>query len=68
MNIVRESKAAFELKLSFQWCIYPVFHASLLDSYQRNSIKERKQTAAAPPKIINGELEYEVEDVLDFKI
>jgi len=33
VNVVGESKAAFELKLPSHWRIHPVFHASLLDPY-----------------------------------
>ena len=68
MKVVKESKAAFELKLQPQWRIHPVFHASLLDPYWRNKIEGRKQLVLPLPEIIKGELEYEVEEILDPKI
>ena len=66
--MVGESKAAFELKLPLHWRIHPVFHASLLDPYRANKIEGRKQQAVSPPDIVNGEVEYEVEDILDSRI
>jgi len=68
IDVVGESKAAFELKLPNHWRIHPVFHASLLDPYQVNEIEGRKQTTPPPPEIMNGELKYEVEAVLDSRI
>jgi len=68
VNVVGESKAAFELKLPNHWRIHPIFHASLLDRYRANKIEGRKQTTPPPPGIMNGELEYEVEAVLDSRI
>ena len=68
VDVVGKSKAAFELKLPNHWRIHPVFHASLLDPYRVNKIEGRKQTTPPPPEIVNGELEYEVEAVLDSRI
>ena len=68
VDVVGKSKAAFELKLPNHWRIHPVFHASLLDPYRVNKIEGRKQTTPPPPKIMNRELEYEVEAVLDSRI
>jgi len=68
VGAVGESKAAFELKLPNHWRIYPVFHAALLDPYRANKIEGRKQTTLPPLEIVNRELEYEVEDVLDSRI
>ena len=57
----------FKLKLPEQWkqkCLHPMFHASLLTPY-----KETEEHGAnflePPPDIIEGEEEYEVEQVLD---
>ena len=66
--VIGESKAAFELKLPPHWRIHPVFHASLLDPYRANKIRGREQPSPAPPEIVNGELEYEVETILDSRI
>jgi len=68
MDVVGESKAAFELKLLLHWRIHPVFHASLLDSYQTNKIGGREQLLPMLPEIMNRELKYEVEAVLDSRI
>ena len=67
-EVVGESKVAFKLKLLPQWHIHPVFHASLLNPYQRNKIEGRRQLNPPPPEIVNGELQYEVETILDSKI
>jgi len=68
VKVVRESKTAFKLKLPSQQRIYPVFHVSSLNPYQRNKIEGRKQIASVPPETINRELEYKVETILDSKI
>jgi len=65
---VGESKAAFELKLPNHWRIHPIFHASLLDPYWANKIEGRRQTTPPPLGIVNGEVKYEVEAVLDSRI
>jgi len=57
---MKESKVELELKLSPQWHIYPVFHALLLDLYQRNRVEGKNCIAPTPLEIINGELEYKV--------
>ena len=68
MDVVGESKTAFKLKLSLHWRIHPIFHASLLDAYQENKIGAREQTRPTLPEIVNGELEYEVEAILDLRV
>ena len=68
VDVVGESKAAFKLKLPPHWHIHPVFHVSILDPYRANKIEGREQLAMPPPEIVNGELEYEVETILDSKI
>ena len=68
IKIVGDSKAAFELELPPQWRIHPVFHVSLLDLYRPNSIEGRRQPTPPPPEVVDGELEYEVSEVLDSKI
>jgi len=68
VKAVGDSKAAFELELPSQWRIHPVFHVSLLDPYRPNSIEERRQATPRPLEILDGDLEYEVSEVLDSKI
>jgi hypothetical protein len=60
---------AFHLELPLQWKqkkIHPVFHASLLLPY-----KEMEEHGAnfpeLPPDLVEGEGEYEVEQVLDLR-
>src|ERR1700686_2536086 len=48
-------------------CIHPVFHVSLLEQYCLNVLPGRTQPPP-PPEEIEGELEYEVEKVLDSKM
>src|ERR1700686_3908514 len=48
-------------------CIHPVFHVSLLEQYCPNVLPGRTQPPP-PPEEIEGELEYEVEKVLDSKV
>ncbi|SGY12183.1 BQ5605_C011g06416 [Microbotryum silenes-dioicae] len=43
----------------------PVFHVSLLEPYQANSLASRCSNPPPPPEIINGEEEYQVEQILD---
>ncbi len=48
--------------------IHPVFHISLLEPYKQSNIPGRTQEPPPPLVIINDELEYEVEEMLDYKI
>jgi hypothetical protein len=47
--------------------IHPVYHVSMLESAPLNSIPNRIQEPP-PPVEIQGELEYEIESILDSKI
>ena len=54
---------AFRLKLPKYWKrLHSVFHVSLLDPYHQSSIPGRKQSPP-PPEIIDGEEEWEIENV-----
>jgi Chromo (CHRromatin Organisation MOdifier) domain len=44
------------------------WHGSLLDPYHPNEIEGRKVLVPEPPEIVEGEPEYEVNEVLDSKI
>jgi len=68
VDVIGESKAAFKLRLPPHWHIHSIFHASLLDPYWANKIGGREQPLPKPPEIVNGELEYEVDAVLDSRI
>src|SRR5271167_144449 len=67
LKVVGESKLAFKLELPPQMRIHPVFHAKLLEPYKASTLAGR--TTPAPPSIlVENELEYVVEEVLDSKI
>jgi hypothetical protein len=55
------------LKLPLQWKqkkIHPVFHASLLSPYKETEV-HGANFPEPPPDLVEGEEEYEVEQVLD---
>jgi hypothetical protein len=62
MNIV-----AFQFKLPNSMKIHPMFHVSLLEPYYASTIPGITHKAT-PSIIINGEQEYEVEEILDLRI
>src|SRR5437879_2574283 len=47
--------------------IHPVFHVSLLERYLESEIPGRTQSPP-PPVIVDNEVEYEVEEILDSKL
>ena len=57
---------AFELELPETYRIHNVFHASLLTPYVENEFANRTPPPPAPVEI-DGELEYEVEEVIKVK-
>jgi len=57
---------AYRLKLPSSMKIHPVFHVSLLDAYKPSTIPNRIQDPP-PPVVVDDELEWEVEEVLDSK-
>jgi hypothetical protein len=68
LQVVGESKLAFKLELPPRMRIHSVFHVSLLEPYRENTIEGRIQPPPPPPDEIDGELEYEVKEILDSKI
>jgi hypothetical protein len=54
---------AYELKMNPGWCVYPVFHVSLLEPY-----RESGRVQPPPPPIkMEGALKYEVELILEHR-
>jgi hypothetical protein len=58
---------AFQLKLLHYMKIHTVFHVSLLEPYHAYTIL---RWILEPPSLIevNGEQEYEIEEILNFKL
>ena len=57
------SPVNYHLELPMQWTIHPVFHIDLLTPYQEMPIHSANYLHP-PPDLIDGEEEYEVEQVL----
>jgi hypothetical protein len=66
-EVVGTGQLAYRLRLPSQLRIHPVFHVSLLEPYRENQLPGRRQEPA-PPVEVEGELEYEVKEVLDSKM
>ena len=64
---VGDAGMAYRLELPGQMRIHPVFHVSLLEPYVESGIRGRKQEPPLPVEV-EGELEYEVERVLDSRV
>ena len=57
------SPITYQLELPPQWKIHDVFHADLLTPYRETELHGPNFTKP-PPDLINGEEEYEIEEVL----
>ena len=58
------SPITYQLDLPIQWKIHDVFHIDLLTPYQETDF-HGPNFAQPPPDLINGEEEYEVEQILN---
>lgn len=59
----RVGKVAYELIIPQRWRIHDVFHVSLLEPYHKDGIYQ----PPPPAELLAGELEYEVEAILEHK-
>ena len=64
------SPTSYKLALPDTMKIHPVFHVSLLKAYKENPEKEfpNRVVQLLPSLVVNDELEYEVEKILDKRI
>jgi Chromo (CHRromatin Organisation MOdifier) domain len=67
LECVGESKLAYKLDLPATMRIHPVFLGSLLTPYHASAIPGHTQPPP-PPIEVEGQQEYEVEEILDSKI
>jgi hypothetical protein len=58
------SPVVFQLMLPSQWRIHNVFHASLLMPYKEME-EHGENFAQLPPELIEGQEEYEVEQIIN---
>ena len=60
------SSLSYQLEILKSWKIHPVFHTSLLTPCRENDI-HGPNYPKPPPDLINGEEEYEVEQILKYQ-
>ena len=67
--IKKEGKSAYRLRLPITWKkIHPVFNESLLTPFVPAKFPSQKKPDPPPPIIVEGEEEYEVEELMDSKV
>jgi len=65
--VAKISPVAYKLQIPAMWQVHDVFHASLLTPY-KETVEHGKNFLEPPPDIIEGEEEWEVEQILDKRI
>jgi len=65
--VAKISPVAYKLQIPATWQVHDVFHASLLTPY-KETVEHGKNFLEPPPDIIEGEEEWEVEQILDKRI
>ena len=61
--LFRSLPITYQLELPPQWKIHNIFHADLLTPYHETKL-HRPNFTKPPPDLIDGEEEYEVEEIL----
>ncbi|SJL08520.1 uncharacterized protein ARMOST_11884 [Armillaria ostoyae] len=59
--------SAYKLKLPPHWKIHPHFNEKLLSPFEPPSFPNQEQPPPPPPDLIDGEEEWEIEEILDSK-
>src|SRR5712672_4164980 len=62
--VAKISPVAYKLKIPATWQVHDVFHASLLTPY-KETVEHGKNFLEPPPDVIEGEEEWEVEQILE---
>ena len=57
--------AAYRLEIPENWQIHNVFNQNLLTKWKKPSSTKQEQAPPPPAEIVGGEIEYEVEEILD---
>ena len=60
------SPAVYEIRIPCQWKVHNVFHANLITPYKEMAI-HGPNYSWPPPDLVDGEEEFEVEQILDMK-
>ena len=60
------SPAVYEIRIPHQWKVHNMFHANLITPYKETAIHVLNYSQP-PPDLVNGEEEFEVEQILDMK-
>ncbi len=63
--VAKKGASAYTLKLPSTWKIHPTFNESLLTPYTPPAFPNQEQPPPPPPDLVNGEEQYEIEEVLD---
>ena len=58
------SPAVYEIRIPHQWKVHNMFHANLITPYKETAI-HGPNYSQPPPDLVDGEEEFEVEQILD---